>query len=75
MDNNSLPAPFTSQEDFYQYLLNEVLTLNKFNGMSLVKKPAATGSSGSAGQIAYDSGYVYICVAKNTWKRAALTTW
>ena len=31
--------------------------------------------SGSVGDIRYDSGYVYICVATNTWKRAALATW
>ena len=23
----------------------------------------------------YDTDYVYICTATNTWKRAALTTW
>lgn len=37
--------------------------------------PATSSSSGKAGQIAYDSNYVYICVADNTWKRAALETW
>ena len=37
--------------------------------------PSTASSTGSAGDIRYDSGYVYICVAANTWKRAALTTW
>ena len=37
--------------------------------------PATASSTGSAGDIRYDSGYVYICVATDTWKRAALTTW
>ena len=37
--------------------------------------PATSSSTGVAGQIAWDSGYVYICVATNTWKRAAITTW
>jgi hypothetical protein len=37
--------------------------------------PATATSTGTAGEIRYDSGYVYICVATNTWKRAALTTW
>jgi len=37
--------------------------------------PATASSTGTAGEIRYDSGYVYICVATNTWKRAALTTW
>ena len=37
--------------------------------------PATASSAGSAGYIRYDSGYVYVCIATNTWKRAALTTW
>ena len=37
--------------------------------------PASASSTGVAGDIRYDSGYVYIAVATNTWKRAALTTW
>lgn len=37
--------------------------------------PGSAGATGTQGDIAYDSSYVYICVANNTWKRAALTTW
>lgn len=37
--------------------------------------PATSSSNGVAGFIAFDSNYVYVCVANNTWKRAALTTW
>jgi hypothetical protein len=37
--------------------------------------PASAGSTGQAGQIAFDSGYVYVCIATDTWKRAALATW
>jgi hypothetical protein len=32
--------------------------------------PATSTSSGSKGQIAYNSSYVYICVESNTWIRA-----
>lgn len=40
-----------------------------------VSAPPATASSpGTAGTITYDSGFVYLCVATNTWKRVALTT-
>lgn len=44
-------------------------------GNQAANVPANATSSGKAGQIAYDSNYVYICVADNTWKRAALETW
>lgn len=37
--------------------------------------PASAGASGVAGEVAWASGFVYICVATNTWQRAALTTW
>ena len=37
--------------------------------------PANAASTGTAGQIAFDSNYIYYCVATNTWKRAALSTW
>jgi len=37
--------------------------------------PATASSTGTAGQVVYDSGFIYVCVATNTWKRSALTTW
>lgn len=37
--------------------------------------PASAGANGSAGDICWDSSYIYVCVATNTWKRAALATW
>ena len=32
-------------------------------------------SVGSTGQITYDSNYIYVCVAPNVWKRAAISLW
>jgi hypothetical protein len=37
--------------------------------------PSSATASGTPGQVAYDSNYVYVCVAQNTWVRAALSTW
>lgn len=37
--------------------------------------PATATSSGTAGQIAYDGSFVYVCTATSTWRRAALSTW
>jgi hypothetical protein len=37
--------------------------------------PANSSANGLAGTIRYDSSYVYVCVANNTWKRASLTSW
>jgi len=37
--------------------------------------PSSVTAVGTAGEVRYDTGYVYVCVATNTWKRAALATW
>ena len=37
--------------------------------------PSTATSTGTAGTIAYDADYIYVCVATNSWKRASLTTW
>ena len=37
--------------------------------------PANSSSTGMAGNISYDSSYIYVCVANNTWMRASLTSW
>lgn len=37
--------------------------------------PGTASSPGAVGQLAWDSGFIYVCVATNTWKRAALSTW
>jgi hypothetical protein len=36
--------------------------------------PVTVTSTGTAGQLAYNSSHVYICVATNTWRRANLST-
>ena len=37
--------------------------------------PASASATGSEGQIAWDSSYIYVCTATNTWKRVAIATW
>ena len=36
--------------------------------------PSSSSASGTKGEIAYDTSYIYVCVATNTWKRVALST-
>jgi hypothetical protein len=57
-DLNVLPTgPYTNNDSF------RIVTT----------KSPASGGTGTAGQIAWDSSYIYVCTATNTWKRAALT--
>lgn len=37
--------------------------------------PATATSAGRKGDNAFDENYFYVCVATNTWKRVALSTW
>jgi hypothetical protein len=37
--------------------------------------PASSSATGVAGQIVWDSNYVYVCIATNTWKRSPISTW
>ena len=39
------------------------------------RTPASATATGNAGEICWDANYVYVCVATNTWKRSALSTW
>lgn len=41
----------------------------------ITSAPATATSTGSAGHVAYDSAYFYVCVATNTWKRTLLSSW
>ena len=39
------------------------------------KTPASASDTGNQGDIAWDTDYMYVCVATNTWKRTPLSTW
>ena len=39
------------------------------------KTPASATATGTKGDIAHDSDYIYVCTATNTWKRVAISTW
>lgn len=41
----------------------------------VVGAPATASSTGTAGTIAYDTGFIYVCIATNTWLRAPIATW
>lgn len=58
------------------------LSLSKAGDLSIGGKlnlpsqpPGAETDPGVAGDIAWDADFVYVCVANNTWKRAALAGW
>lgn len=58
--------------------LSSAYTLSQIssgNYATITAVPSSSTASGSPGQIAYDSNYLYICVSINTWKRIPLEAW
>lgn len=39
-----------------------------------VAVPATAASAGVSGQVAYQAGFLYVCVAANTWQRVVIAT-
>lgn len=37
--------------------------------------PASASAPGQPGEISWDADFVYVCIAENTWRRAALAGW
>lgn len=48
---------------------------NKFHLNNLNTAPASSTAAGTKGDIRITADYIYVCVATNTWKRTALSTW
>lgn len=50
-----------------------------FAGNNLIiataKTPSSASDTGTTGMVCWDSGFVYVCTATNTWKRVAIATW
>jgi hypothetical protein len=56
----------------YMGLIYQALAAQK--SLNLVPVPATSTSAGTAGQVAASSTFLYLCVATNTWRRVALST-
>jgi len=56
-------------------IVNGNLTVTgAFKGRLESSAPTSSSSICNAGALAYDSNYIYICTATNTWKRASLSS-
>lgn len=42
--------------------------------LRVVAVPSSSSATGTAGDVAFDTDYIYLCVTANTWKRIALTS-
>lgn len=59
---------------------DQVITGNLTVGSDRVRvqfsrTPASAGATGTAGFLAWDTDYIYVCVGTNSWKRVPITAW
>lgn len=47
----------------------------KQSTFTFVSPPATATSTGTEGSVVVSGGYMYVCVATNTWVRSAIATW
>jgi hypothetical protein len=76
--SGSAPALFVNAVTLHTGIFTETpATTLDVNGTFRISSstPASSTAPGVAGQIAWGPDYVYVCVATNTWKRSALSTW
>ncbi len=74
----TLTIPATQTDTFAMLGATQTITGNKtFSGQLILPPgtPASASASGTAGQIVWDSSYIYICTSTNTWKRVGIAAW
>lgn len=63
----------------YQIALSDLAAyIGGGSGAAILTKstvPTSPTSTGTQGNISWDSNYFYICTAANTWRRWAIATW
>lgn len=67
-----------SQTDLLRKILENIAyEISSGGGSSIiwVTPPANSTAPGTAGQVAYDSDYFYICVSASVWRRVPISDW
>jgi hypothetical protein len=69
-DLNNIPTDFNPENHHERHETGGTDPVNIWT-----TPPATASSTGTAGQIAYDADYFYLCIADSTWRRIAHATW
>jgi len=56
-------------------ILADNIQAGQYRIPALNTAPATATSTGILGEIRYTSDFIYVCIATNTWRRTALTSW
>lgn len=77
-------TPGTRHDQAIESAINAIAALYDLAGVTarmatqnarLRAAPASSSAAGTQGEWAWDSNYIYVCTALNTWKRVAISTW
>jgi len=75
-DTQGFRNNFTNIKNNLSAAKDEISTLQAalaaFSSFTIVSVPVSSSATGSVGQIALDTSYMYVCVADHTWKRISL---
>ena len=68
---------FAIQGEGTVYAYGPILASKSTGAFRIVtaETPASASATGAVGTICWDTSYIYVCTATNTWKRAAISTW
>lgn len=73
--NNEITTLIYGEFDNQKIVIDGTLTTDQYILSDLNVAPASATSSGTKGEIRVTAGFIYVCIATNTWVRAALSTW
>ena len=74
-DTNNVDLGNSSNSRYWKdFYLAQKANVGQLN-ISNPTVPGTTAAAGTAGDIAWDANYIYVCIATNSWKRALLSTW
>ena len=65
------PLYLTDTEQLYVHNGTEYLPVVRASS----DVPSSASATGTAGQLAYDSDYIYVCIAEDSWKRVGISSW
>jgi hypothetical protein len=76
-DTQGFRDNFSNIKNNFSAAYSEISALQATLGSSLQSTtvPVSASATGTVGQVAFSSTYLYVCVATNTWVRASLATW
>jgi len=73
--SNRILINTTTDNGIDRLQVNGSVIATQYKVSALNTAPATATATGTLGEIRYTSDFIYVCIATNTWRRTALTSW